>query len=166
MDQLTWSEIREILHAELTFLPERHRTALTFCYLQGNTQEEAARLLGLSRGTLKRRLERGRALLRERLSRRGLGSAMILLTAAWPVAQATARIPPLLVKSTIQAAVDFATGSTPAVSSLAFTLTKGVLNMMATRTIKGVAFMACGWDADDLTDSPTAYFLVRLRVAN
>jgi hypothetical protein len=22
------------------------------------------------------------------------------------------------------------------------------------------------WDADDLTDSPTAYFLVRLRVAN
>lgn len=143
-DQLTWSEIREILHVELALLPERHRIALTFCYLQGNTQEEAARLLGLSRGTLKRRLERGRALLRERLSRRGLGSAMILLTAAWPVAQATARIPPLLVKSTVQAAVDIATGSTPALSSVAVTLTKGVLNMMATKTIKGVAFMACG----------------------
>jgi hypothetical protein len=27
-------------------------------------------------------------------------------------------------------------------------------------------WLPSGWDADDLTDSPTAYFLVRLRVAN
>jgi RNA polymerase sigma factor (sigma-70 family) len=45
-DELTWSELREILHAELAALPEHFREPLVLCYLEGLTQEEAARRLG------------------------------------------------------------------------------------------------------------------------
>src|SRR5262245_30783040 len=89
-DSLTWTEVRGVLHEELNRLSERHRRPLVLCYLQGKTQDEAAALVGLSKGTLKRRLERGRALLRERLVRRGLGPAALLLASGWPAATATA----------------------------------------------------------------------------
>ena len=56
---------------ELRRLPEGYRSALVLCYLEGHTRDEAAGRLGWSLGTLKRRLERGRALLRQRLERRG-----------------------------------------------------------------------------------------------
>jgi RNA polymerase sigma factor (sigma-70 family) len=60
-DPVTWAEARQLVHEELGRLSDRHREPLVLCYLQGKTQNEAARLLGLSKGTLKRRLERGRA---------------------------------------------------------------------------------------------------------
>ena len=49
------------------------------CYLEGKTQDEAAAELGVSKATLKKRLERGRALLRVGLVRRGLGPVTVLL---------------------------------------------------------------------------------------
>ncbi len=61
-DELMWREVRQIVHEELDRLLERHRTALVLCYLEGKTQDEAAVQLGLAKGTLKGRLERGRAL--------------------------------------------------------------------------------------------------------
>jgi hypothetical protein len=45
---------------------------VVLCYLEGKTQDEAAKLLGVSRTTLKKRLESARALLRQRLMRGGL----------------------------------------------------------------------------------------------
>jgi RNA polymerase sigma factor (sigma-70 family) len=96
----TWSEVRHVLHEELSRLAERHRLPLVLCYLQGQTQDQAAALLGLSKGTLKRRLESGRALLRERLVRRGVGPAGVLLAAAWP-ATASA-VPAALLRTTAQ----------------------------------------------------------------
>src|SRR5439155_7580866 len=72
-DELTWREVRQAVHEELDRLPERYRAPLVLCYLQGKTQDEAAAQLGLAKGTLKGHLERGRALLRARLVRRGLG---------------------------------------------------------------------------------------------
>jgi RNA polymerase sigma factor (sigma-70 family) len=76
-DELSWSELRAILHETLAALPERFRTPLVLCYLQGLTQEEAARQLGWTPTTVKGRLQRGREKLRRRLERRG-----ITLTAA------------------------------------------------------------------------------------
>jgi RNA polymerase sigma factor (sigma-70 family) len=67
-DDLTWRDIKAVIHRELNSLPERFRTVLVLCYLEGRTQDEAAQQLKLPKGTLKGRLERGRALLRERLS--------------------------------------------------------------------------------------------------
>src|SRR5262249_62095259 len=70
-DSLTWGELRQVLHEELARLPERFRAPLLLCYLEGLTQDEAARRLGWPATTLKGRLGAGRDLLRQRLSRRG-----------------------------------------------------------------------------------------------
>src|SRR5262245_28043277 len=69
---LTVAELQSGIDEELGRLPERCRAPLVLCYLQGQTQDEAARQLGWSKATLRRRLGRGRELLRLRLARRGL----------------------------------------------------------------------------------------------
>src|SRR5260221_10498343 len=58
--QLVWQEVRQALDEELQRLPARWRSPLLLCYLSGLTRDEAARQLGWSLGTLKRRLEEGR----------------------------------------------------------------------------------------------------------
>jgi len=77
-DDPGWAELLRILDGELRRLPERERLPLLLCYLEGRTQDEAARQLGWSLSTLRRRLESGRELLRVRLIRRGatLGAAL------------------------------------------------------------------------------------------
>ncbi len=77
-DDLSWGELRAVLHEELATLPERFRAPLVLCYLEGLTQEEAARQLGWTAASVKGRLQRGRDKLRRRLERRG-----IALTAAF-----------------------------------------------------------------------------------
>jgi RNA polymerase sigma factor (sigma-70 family) len=77
-DDLTWGEVRTILHAELAALPQRYREPLVLCHLQGLTQDEAANRLGWTAATLKGRLQRGREVLRSRLERRGLGLSAAL----------------------------------------------------------------------------------------
>jgi RNA polymerase sigma factor (sigma-70 family) len=66
-----WQELLHILDEELRRLPEAYRTPLLLCYLEGRTQDEAARQLRWSLSTLRRRLETGRELLRGRMIRRG-----------------------------------------------------------------------------------------------
>jgi RNA polymerase sigma factor (sigma-70 family) len=53
--RLVWQEVRQALDEELQRLPERLRSPLLLCYLSGLTRDEAARQLGWSLGTLKRR---------------------------------------------------------------------------------------------------------------
>jgi hypothetical protein len=130
---LSWREVRELLHEELGRLPQRLRDPLLLCYLQGRTQGEAAAELGVPTGTLRNRLERGRALLRARLARRGLGPAVALL-AAYP-AGATAGIPPSAVQSAVRAAC--APGD-PTASAAVITLAEGVLNVMFRSKLKAV----------------------------
>src|SRR5690349_19804218 len=81
---LVWQEVRQALDEELQRLPERLRSPLLLCYLSGLTRDEAARQLGWSLGTLKRRLEEGRKALRIRLERRGLASVGLALTVLTP----------------------------------------------------------------------------------
>jgi RNA polymerase sigma factor (sigma-70 family) len=91
---LHWQEIRQALDEELGRLPEQLRTPLLLCYLSGLSRDEAATQLGWSLGTLKRRLEEGRKMLRSRLERRGIASAGLALAVLTPQAlQATVREP-------------------------------------------------------------------------
>ena len=62
---------RPLLDQELSALPEKYRSAVVLCDLEGRTRREAARLLRLPEGTLSSRLARARALLGRRLGRRG-----------------------------------------------------------------------------------------------
>src|ERR1700722_8784437 len=47
-DDLTWREVRAVLHEELNRLPERYRVALVMCFLKSKTQDQAAAQLGLA----------------------------------------------------------------------------------------------------------------------
>ena len=51
-------DIRRVLHAALGQLPEKYRAPVVLCYLEGKTNEEAARQLGWPAGTMSRRLQR------------------------------------------------------------------------------------------------------------
>jgi RNA polymerase sigma-70 factor (ECF subfamily) len=76
-----WQDLRAVLDEELGQLPEKYRVPLVLCCLEGKTHIQAARELGWPSGTMSRRIERGREMLRERLNRRGvvLSSALLLL---------------------------------------------------------------------------------------
>jgi RNA polymerase sigma factor (sigma-70 family) len=111
---LSWREAVGVLHEELDGLPDRFRRPLLLCYLEGKTREEAAAALGWSAGAVKGRLERGRALLRRRLGRRGICLCAGLLAAlASPPARA---LPARLLRATVHAAT---AGPSAAVAALA-----------------------------------------------
>src|SRR5262249_1330860 len=95
--ELTVREAQAVLDEELSRLSERDRGPLVLCYLEGLTRDEAARRLGCPLGTLKSRLERGRAILEKRLARRGLGVAAGLPTVALARDSASAMPPALAV---------------------------------------------------------------------
>jgi RNA polymerase sigma factor (sigma-70 family) len=110
---LSVREVWAALHEELARLPEPERQPLLLCHLEGLTQEQAARQLGWPRGTLKRRLERGRARLRAALTRRGCALGIPLLTGL--VANpADAQVPVTLGHVIVRAAI---LGSSPELSA-------------------------------------------------
>ncbi len=140
-DEATWRELRSALDAELDQLPDQWRQPLVLCYLEGRTQDEAARQLGWSKSTLRRRLERARAALARRLTRRGL---------VWPAALSavlvsdcvTAALPaPGLMLHAVEAATAIASGKMMAATTTAEVagLVEGVLHLMLLRKLKSVA---------------------------
>jgi RNA polymerase sigma factor (sigma-70 family) len=101
------------LDEELNRLPERCRAPLVLCCLEGRTRDEAGAQLGWSLGTLKRRLEQGRALLRQRLSRRGYTLPAVLAAGLYVGTTARAAVPPGLTRSIVRAAVARAQAGPP-----------------------------------------------------
>jgi RNA polymerase sigma factor (sigma-70 family) len=119
--EVTGRELCTVLDEELSLLPEKYRSPLLLCCLEGLSRDEAAQRLGWSAGALKGRLERGREMLRRRLIRRGitLSAGLVGLTLAGCARGAVARS---LVSATVGAA-----GQPAAVSSQVLALSNAAL---------------------------------------
>lgn len=98
-----FDDLLRVLDEELGALPEDLRAALVACFLEERTQDEAARELGWSLSTLRRRLDRGKELLRSRLARRGVALGAGLLGVG--VSHGRAAVPPLAPPSPTSAAL-------------------------------------------------------------
>jgi RNA polymerase sigma factor (sigma-70 family) len=99
--EMTARELLTALDEELHGLSERWRAPLILCYLEGRTRDDAARALGVSESTLRRRVEEGKERLRRRLERRGLALPAAFLAAGL----ATTAAPPALAAATTRAAL-------------------------------------------------------------
>jgi RNA polymerase sigma factor (sigma-70 family) len=141
-DNAVWRDLGPVLDEEVNRLPEKYRLPFVLCYLEGHTNEEAARQLGCPRGTILSRLSRGREWLRTRLTRRGLTLAAGGLATAL-AADAGAAVPPPLVASTVSAATAFVAGkAVGVVSTHVLALTEGVLQAMNLTRIKWIGTAA------------------------
>jgi len=109
---ISWRDVQRLLDEELSRLPAIYRAPLVLCHLEGRTQDEAARELGWTGGTLRGRLERGRDKLRARLTRRGITGSTALAVAALVPSVTSATVPPTLVVATVNASLAIAAGKT------------------------------------------------------
>lgn len=131
-DGETWAEARQALDEEIHLLPTRYRQPFVCCYLEGKTNDEAARLLGCPPGTIYSRLAWARDRLRERLQRRGLAIPAVALPALLTEQLASAAVPPACLAATLQVAQGVAAGgaATASVSAEIASLSQGVINAM------------------------------------
>ncbi len=100
------SELRAQIDEEIARLPEHHRRAVLLCDVEGLSREEAAARLGWTANMVRGRLDRARARLRERLSRRGLAPSDSWVILIGPPAAPK----PLLVAMTVRTAAGYALG--------------------------------------------------------
>ena len=136
LDGVSARELLAILDEEISRLPPQFRGPLIACLLEGKARDQAAQEFGWSLATLARRLERGRELLRARLTRRGLAlAAMPVLLLSRQMGSAS--VPPLAA-SAVQAATLVAAGADAltVVSPEALALSEGVLKAMFRSKLK------------------------------
>lgn len=161
-------ELRSALHEELDRLPERYRTPILLCDLQGLTHDEAARRLRWPIGTVKGRLSRARERLKARLVRRGITAPASLVGGTLLAGSGRAAVPDALRHATLKAGMAAAAGpiglATGAVSITSLTLAQGALRTMWIARMQFAALGATlliagtgtGWLASSGQESPPA----------
>jgi RNA polymerase sigma factor (sigma-70 family) len=126
-----WSDLGRVLDDEVYRLPDKYRTPFLLCHVAGKTNDEAARLLGVPKGTVLSRLSRARERLRRRLTRRGITLSAAVFPTIVSRATASAGVSPTFAAFVAQSAVAFANvNATHITSAHVFALTEGVLSTM------------------------------------
>lgn len=138
----TWERIRPALDEALSRLPEKYRSPIVLCYLEGKSTEGAARELGWPKGTVLTRLARAREKLRASLVRQGIAVTGAALAALIAENEASAAVSPAVVASTMKAAAGVAAGKgmgSGLVSAHVGALMRGGLKTMMWAKVKTAA---------------------------
>lgn len=129
-----------IVDEELANLPEKFRTVLVLCLVEGKTNLEVAAALNVPVGTVDSRLHAAKGKLREKLARRGLAVASLAALFEAPLAAAAPELVAATVRGVLSTLADSAAGAlSPAVVSLAH----GV-SLMTVSKLKLLAVLGLG----------------------
>jgi RNA polymerase sigma factor (sigma-70 family) len=134
-----WPDVLPLLDQELSRLPDRYRSVLVLCDLEGMTRKETARQLGVPGGTVAGWLARARTMLAKRLRQRGVVLSGGALAAMLAQKVASAGVPTSVVSATIKAAGLFAgtqAAATGVISAEVVALTEGVMKTMLLSKLK------------------------------
>ncbi len=114
LDQIAAEQHANVLHEELSLLPERYREVLVMSYFSQHTSQQIADQLQLTRGVVDHRIRQARNMLRVRLARRGVALGVLaVVSAAMNSAEAAAAVTPNLLESTIRLGTQTMTGTVP-----------------------------------------------------
>lgn len=176
-----WDDLLRVLDEELAKLPDKYRAPLIACYLQGLTQDEAAKQLGSSLSTLRRRLEQARELLKSRMQSRGATLSAGLFAGALAPSAGRALAAPLrqaaiatgtgaAVPASVVSLAKVGVGSTFVLKALAvgigsvltlgFTWGAATLYLASTSKIPTQAYALNGGDEDDTRSVPRTFELL------
>jgi RNA polymerase sigma factor (sigma-70 family) len=132
-----WTDLQPLIDQELSRLPNRYRSVLVLCDLEGKTRSQAAHQLGLPEGTIGSRLARGRSMLAKRLARHGFAMSGAALATMLSQNLVSAYTPLSVISSIIRAANLYAAEQTVGVTlAKVAILTEGVMNSMFLTKLK------------------------------
>jgi RNA polymerase sigma factor (sigma-70 family) len=126
-------DVFRIFDEEMTRLPDRYRSPIVLCLLEGRTHDEAAAALHWPLGTVRSRLFRGRELLKSRLDRRGVAPSSVVFGKVADALGSGCHVSTSLIQRTVQNAVRMASNKTipaAAATGTVAALTEGVLSTM------------------------------------
>ena len=129
-------EETKMLHEEIGRLPDRYRTPIILCHLEGLTQQEAAVVLGWPIGTVGVRLMRARERLRTQLTRRGLAPVFSALP---PLASRPEPLSSSQVLIAASAALSFAGKNGTNAMAIGSTISGTAIEILRSMMIKKVA---------------------------
>lgn len=131
------ADLRRVIDEELARLPDKYRSAVVLCDLEGFSRADAAVRLSIPEGTLSSRLAHARKVLAERLTRRGVTASAALVSATLG-SEAVATVPRELVLLAARVARAGAAGAVPAgaASASVFTLADGVMKAMLVNRLR------------------------------
>ena len=102
LETIAQRELKSIIAEELAAMPDKYRSVLVLCGLEGRANTEAAEILGCPKGTVDSRLATAKQKLKDRLLKRGvaLGTLVAIDQLLPECANAGSRFHDLFVKTT------------------------------------------------------------------